>query len=275
MKILITGGNGFIGRNLIKTLNKEYEIFAPSSSELDLANNKLVEKYFQNKFFDVVIHCAIKGGRRNVEDSALTLQQNLQMFFNLMKCKGRFDRFINFSSGADYDKSKNVNHINHNVFDSYPLSPYGMSKNIISRMLKNVKGSYNFRVYGVFGIDEDENRFMVSNIKRYKNKKPIEIHKNRYWDFFYIKDLINIVKYYIDNPNLGLDDEMDLVYSELFTLVNIGELINKLDSHQVEIELDDKYGRDLDYLGNKTIGVNLDIELIGLQKGLEEIYNAL
>ena len=197
MKILITGGNGFIGRNLIKTLNKEYEIFAPSSSELDLTSTKSVEKYFQNKYFDVVIHCAIKGGRRNIQDSAFTLQQNLQMFFNLMRCKRQFDRFINFASGADFDKSKNVNQNNHFLLESFPITPYGMSKNIISRILKDANRCYNFRVYGLFGIDENEDRFIVTNVKRYKNKQPIEIHKNRYWDFFYIKDLIKIVKYLV------------------------------------------------------------------------------
>ena len=31
----------------------------------------------------------------------------------------------------------------------------------------------------------------------------------------------------------------------------------------------------LDYLGNKNFGVNLPMELIGLKKGLEEIYNEL
>ena len=61
MKILITGGNGFIGRSLIKALNQEHDVFSPSSKELDVTNSYDVEKYLQNKYFDWVIHCAIKG----------------------------------------------------------------------------------------------------------------------------------------------------------------------------------------------------------------------
>ena len=49
MKILITGGSGFIGRSLIKALNQEHEVFSPSSQELDLTNSYDVEKYLQNK----------------------------------------------------------------------------------------------------------------------------------------------------------------------------------------------------------------------------------
>ena len=274
MKILITGGNGFVGRNLIKSLEKDYDIYSPSSSQLDLTDEKSVEEYLRNKFFDVVIHCAIKGGRRNVQDSAFTLQDNLKMFFNLMNNKDRFDRFITFASGADFDKTKNVNNNNHNLKESYPINPYDMSKNIISRILKECSRCYNFRIYGAFGIDEAEDRFILSNVKRYKNQQPIKIHKNRYWDFIYIKDLVNIVKHYIDNPTLDLDNEMDLVYQDLLSLKDIGEIINNLDRHKVEIKLDNN-SRDLDYLGNKSMGINLPIELIGLKKGIEEIYNAV
>ena len=274
MKILITGSNGFVGRNLVKALEKDYDIFSPTSSQLDLTDGKSVEEYLRNKFFDVVIHCAIKGGRRNVEDSAFTLQDNLKMFFNLMNNKDRFDRFINFASGADFDKTKNVNNNNHNLKESYPTKPYDMSKNIISRVLKDCSRCYNFRIYGVFGIDEAEDRFILSNIKRYKNQQPIEIHKNRYWDFIYIKDLVNIIKYYINNPTLDLDNEMDLVYQDLLSLMDIAVIINNLDRHRVGVKLDSN-SRDLDYLGNKSMGINLSIELIGLKKGLEEIYNAL
>lgn len=274
MKILVTGGSGFVGRNIIKFLGKDYDLYAPTRSQLDLTDEKSVKKYLQNKFFDVVIHCAIKGGRRNIQDSAFTLQENLKMFFNLMNNKDRFDRLINFSSGADFDKTKNVNINNHILEDSYPIQPYDMSKNIISRIIKNSSRCYNFRIYGVFGEDEAKDRFIASNIKRYKNQEPIEIHKNRYWDFFYIKDLVNVVKYYIDNPKYDLDNEMDLIYQDLLSLKNVAELINNLDKHSVEVKVDN-HTRDLDYLGNKSYGVNLPIELIGLKKGLEEIYNAL
>jgi dTDP-4-dehydrorhamnose reductase len=64
MKILVTGGSGFIGRSLIKALKEEHDIFSPSSKELDLTSSEAVDKYLRNKYFDWVIHCAIEGGRR-------------------------------------------------------------------------------------------------------------------------------------------------------------------------------------------------------------------
>ena len=45
MKILITGGNGFIGRNLIEELSNDYDVFSPSSKDLDLLDSNAIELY--------------------------------------------------------------------------------------------------------------------------------------------------------------------------------------------------------------------------------------
>ena len=76
MKILVTGGSGFIGRNIIKFLGKDYDLYTPTRSQLDLSDEEEVKKYLQNKFFDVVIHCAIIGGRRTRPDTSFVLQDN-------------------------------------------------------------------------------------------------------------------------------------------------------------------------------------------------------
>ena len=273
MKILITGGNGFIGRNLIKALKQEHEIFSPSSTELDLTNSDAVEKYLRNKYFDWVIHCAISGGTRVDQDSPHNTYDNLKMFFNLMNNKDRFGKLINFASGAEFDRTTPINASTNNLLDSYPTDYYGMSKNIISRILQDCLHCYNFRVYGVFGIDENDTRFIKSNIKRYKNIEDLKIFQDKAFDFFYIDDLVAVVKYYIDHPTYPLDNNMDLVYQQKYKLTDIGKIINNLSAYKVNAEAED-YREASSYLGS-NLGIPLDIELVGLEEGIKRVYNAL
>ena len=277
MKILITGGRGFIGRNLIKSLNKDYDVYSPSSSELDLTDVQQVTTYLQNKYFDVVIHCAIRGGRRLQPDTAVDMYENLSMYFHLMNNRDRFGKFFNFASGAEFDRRKGVFHTskNNKLNTSWPIDYYGMSKNIISRLLKTDRQSYNFRIYGVFGTDEDDVRFIKASLLKIKQNLPIEIHQDKLFDFIHIDDLISIIKYYLSNPEYPLDSEVELVYSQKYTLSRLATLIKEITESQVSININSET-KGGSYIGS-GIGVD-DIVMFnvkGLKAGIKKVWDEL
>ena len=277
MKILITGGRGFIGRNLIKSLQDEHKIYSPSSSELDLTDSQQVKTYLQTKYFDVIIHCAIRGGRRLQPDTAVDMYQNLSMYFHLMDNRDRFGKFFNFASGAEFDRRKGVLPTNKkgHLERSWPIDYYGMSKNIISRLLKTDNQSYNFRIYGVFGIDEDNIRFIKSSLLKIKQNQPIEIHQDRLFDFVHIDDLTSIINYYLSNPEYPLDSEVELVYSQKYTLSKLATLIKQITKSQVSININSTT-KGKSYIGS---GIGIDdivmFNTIGLEAGIKKVWNEL
>lgn len=66
--ILLTGGNGFIGRNIRESfLMEKYNILFPSSRELNLSDENSVDDYFKQHTVDIVIHAAVKPCHRNAK----------------------------------------------------------------------------------------------------------------------------------------------------------------------------------------------------------------
>ena len=81
MNILITGSNGFIGRNLSKQLSDKYgyNITELHRGNCDLLNPESVDNFFRNsnKTYDLVLHTAVEGGRRTKTDSSDIVYKNL------------------------------------------------------------------------------------------------------------------------------------------------------------------------------------------------------
>ena len=82
MRILITGGSGFIGRNLTEQLASTYEVLAPSSAELDLLKERGVRENLTPRRFDAVVHTATTRSNRRVGAPPDMLDRNCRMFFN-------------------------------------------------------------------------------------------------------------------------------------------------------------------------------------------------
>ena len=258
MKILITGGNGYIAKSLSKELWKgssRPNITLISRQDFDLTDQKSTDDWFRGKFFDVVIHTAIKGGHRLKQEEGNDLYQNLQMFYNLYYNKHCFGKFIQLGSGSELGK---------------PSTPYGLSKKIINSLIQPELGFYNVRIFAVFNENELDTRFINSNIKRYIDKKEIIIHQNKQMDFFYMEDLITLVRHYIHMFNTHLPKVAECSYIKKYSLLDIANIINTLSDYKVPI-------KQLDFtIGSSYIGKTYtDLPYIGLEQGIKNVYNKL
>lgn len=254
MKILITGGNGYIARSIKNSLWEKYHIIAPNKEELDLTDTRSVDKFFEGKYFDVVIHTATVGGSRLQEDDETVSFYNLVMFYNLIRKREQFNKLISFGSGAEYRGE---------------YSPYGFSKSIINKLIQKYDNFYNLRIYGVFNENELDTRFIKASIKNVLQGNPIKIHQDKLMDFIYMPDLISIVEFYITRTDLL--KEIDCIYDDTVSLSNIAQQINNLAINKVPINiLDPLPGQN--YIGNYT---ELPIAFIGLEQGIKNVYNKL
>ena len=272
MKILITGANGFIGRNLATALEGEYEVTKLTRQTVDLTNRTAVGVFFADKSFDVVLHCAMVGGRRNIADGPDVLYKNLAMFYNLLEHQNKFSKLISFGSGAELDRSKDINLLNNYYKDNYPLDYYGMAKNIIARLIENEPNCFSIRLFNVFGNDEESARFIKANIQRYIDKETIIIHQDKLMDFFYIDDLITLVKFYLNKSHIP--EEINAVYKDKYHLSEIAAIINNLSDYKVDIIINQE-GFSKCYIGKSTRLDILPINLKKLEQGILETYNKL
>ena len=90
MRILITGTNGYVGKSLYVALKDKCNVTAITRNELNLLNGLAVDEFFKDKTFDVVLHCAVKGGSRLQQDDWSILDTNLSMYYNLHSNKDKF-----------------------------------------------------------------------------------------------------------------------------------------------------------------------------------------
>ena len=163
MKILVTGGLGFIGSHTsVELINKGYDVtiidnlvnsnisvlkniekitgVRPEFHKIDLRNKNELKKKFRSNIFNGVIHfAALKSVSESVKNPELYLTNNVEATKNLLDfiaSKGKKTNLIFSSSCTVYGQAKKLP-----INESSPVvkqeSPYGESKKICEEIIRN------------------------------------------------------------------------------------------------------------------------------------------
>lgn len=202
MKVLITGGSGFIGRNLLESpLARKYELLAPRHAELELLDEDAVCGYLRNGHFDVVLHSATKPGHRNAKEPGKVFYENTRMFFNLARNAGHFKKMLVIGSGAIYDMRHYQPKMREEYFDVHvPCDEHGLCKYVCGKYIEKADNVVDLRVFGIYGRYEDYAiRFISNMICKALFDLPLTIKQNRRFDYLWVDDLVPVLEHFMLN----------------------------------------------------------------------------
>ena len=203
MRILVTGGAGFIGSNLIKALlTNKYEVFSLDNYSTGYKSNEVsgctyiddelcnIDNVFDNKHFDVIFHLAALA---RIQPSFIkpheTFLSNVSGTESVLEYARKHDSKVIFagSSSRWHDPHQ---------------SPYATSKYIGEEMCKMYRRSFNLRVqiarfYNVYGPNEittgDYKTIIGVWRDQMKNNKPLTIigDGDQRRDFTFVDDIVD------------------------------------------------------------------------------------
>ena len=247
-KILITGANGFIGKNLVNFLRKTSNVvFSPSSSEFDLRNSDKVNQLFQTYNPDIVVHLAADlGGIEKIrKNPASIMHNNLKIDSNIFDCSQKFRvkklvclNTVNIfpESSEKLDESEVWNGMpNPDIFS------YAISKRFLLALSESYKTEFglntvNLIVDNTYGphdnFDKKKSRVIPALIRRFSEAKVSKLDSVNIWgsgealrQFLFVEDLVKVINYCI-NEDVNFS-RINVSQGDLISIKNLAIIISE------------------------------------------------
>jgi nucleoside-diphosphate-sugar epimerase len=239
MTVLITGAEGFIGRNLAEALlRRGAPVLAPSRAELDLADCDAVDRYFGAHRIDAVVHSATTL-REVTSYPPDTCENNLRMFFNLQRQLTPAMRMIALGSGSEYARKHWRRKMPEDFFERHvPDDAHSYSKYLIAKYIRDAKSEnlLCLRIFGIYGRHEDYRYKFISNaIVKNILGMPIVINQNVVYDYLYVDDFVRMIEHFLANP--WRHRILNATPTASIDLVAIAETVNAVSRRPSEIRV--------------------------------------
>lgn len=247
-RIMVTGGNGFLGKYVVEKLKEKgcCEIFVPRSKDYNLMKMESVNQVFKDAKPDIVIHLAAKVGGIGITRAkpAESFYENIMMGLQTMEQARLFNvkKFVALGSVCAYPKDIPIPSKEEYLWDGYPEetnAPYGLAKKMLLVQAQSYRQQYGFNaIYllpvNLYGIGDNFNS-QTSHVIPSLIKKCLDAIENGnssivIWgtgkatrEFLYVEDAAEAIvlateKYNKPEPiNLGSNSEISIV--ELVSLI--------------------------------------------------------
>ncbi|RZK57136.1 MAG: SDR family oxidoreductase [Pedobacter sp.] len=259
MKILITGGAGFIGSNLTEYfLNKDYQVSCLDN--FSTGHHKNIEKFLLNPKYKLiegdirnladcqqavrgvnfVLHQAALGSvPRSINDPITSNDVNVSGFLNMLVAARdeKVQRFVYAASSSTYGDSQGLPKVEEVI--GKPLSPYAITKYVNELYADIFSKSYGLqtiglRYFNVFGRRQDPNGAYAAVIPLFVKKlmnyesPVINGDGNNSRDFTYIDNVIqmNELAMTTQNPD-AINQVFNTAYGDRTTLTQLVGLLKK------------------------------------------------
>ena len=246
-KVLVTGGNGFLGSHVVdelKNLNVK-DIFTPASKDYDLRNRTDCKKVLKD--IDVVFHLASTSGGIMFlkERPAEVFYDNIMMGVNLIHeaKEAGIEKLIITGAVSSYPKLAPIPFNEKNIWDGYPdetNAPYGIAKRTLLVQSQAYRQQFDFNSIMLFltNLYGPKDHFdpmsatvipalihKISSAKK-QNDKSISI-----WgdgtptrDFLYVQDAVRglmlAAEKYDEGLPINLGSDQEITINELVNLIS-------------------------------------------------------
>ena len=245
MRVLVTGASGFIGRNVLVGLPRDWKIVATwhrdesfpdflranglahvEPRRVDLAEAADAARLAEGGAYDACVYLAANGDpARSVAEPALDLRANAVALVNVLAAC-RFGHFVFFSSGAVYDGMRGPVGPESPVA---PLLPYAISKWASERYVLNARKQGGIasasvvRFFGAYGPHEPARKIYGRLVRQFAFERAprfaIRGDGRNLIDAMYVDDAVRAVRDILERP--GETRTLDLCSGTPLTLTEL------------------------------------------------------
>lgn len=273
MKIMVTGGSGFIGSHLIKKLiDNKVDFISISRTKskkryihfADVFNLESIKKVISNYKPTVLIHLAwdvTHGKFWHDQINTNYYEASIDIFKVFLEQGG--EKIIFAGSSAEYNVSNKK--VSEDIEVDYEkLTLYGLCKRKVYDWLsKNTENYICIRIFGIFGHGDNKNKFIPYLLSCIQNNSiPIIENKSFVTDYIFVEDLADIIyslinKNFTGALNIGASEPISnaVLYLKLKDI-----LINKKIKNDIDINVFSPKSRIPDCTRLNNLGLRINFE---------------